>query len=125
MSAATKRSRMAISHEPSVAGPDGIHMTFRDLPPPTCSHWVMRRKAQVVIAVRGGLLTLEQAMRRYGLTRLEYEAWASAWDRHGMPGLRTTRLKDYRASSRHGGPRGSRPGILAAAREEGLDAPAQ
>ena len=89
-------------------------MTLRDLPPPTCSHWVMRRKAQVVIAVRGGLLTLQQAMHRYGLTRLEYEAWASAWDRHGMPGLRTTRLKDYRAS-RYGSHRTVGPEILAAA----------
>lgn len=105
MRATSKRSRAAVSPEQSVAGPDGVRMTFRDLPPPNCSHWVMRRKAQVVIAVRGGLITLEQALKRYGLTRLEYEAWASTWDRHGMPGLRTTRLQDYRASPRYGGKR--------------------
>ena len=31
------------------------------LPPPETKRWVMRRKAQVVAAVRSGLLTFEEA----------------------------------------------------------------
>jgi hypothetical protein len=43
-----------------------------------------------VTAVRGGLLTLAEALARYGLTEEEFEAWRGAFDRHGLSGLRTT-----------------------------------
>jgi len=36
--------------------------------------WVIRRKAQVVAAVRGGLLSLEEACSRYMLTVEEFLA---------------------------------------------------
>ncbi|HVY02339.1 MAG TPA: DUF1153 domain-containing protein, partial [Caulobacterales bacterium] len=55
------------------------------------------RKAEVVAAVRGGLLTMEDACKRYSLTLEEFEAWVNAIDRHGLPGLRTTRIQQYRA----------------------------
>ena len=67
-----------------------------DLPPPNTRRWVIRRKAEVVSAVRGGLLTLEEALNRYGLTEEEFESWRWAFDRHGMAGLRTT-LRGERA----------------------------
>ena len=44
----------------------------REAPP---SHWVIRRKAEVVAAVRGGLLSLEEACSRYTLTVEEFLAW--------------------------------------------------
>jgi hypothetical protein len=50
----------------------------------------------VVAAVRGGLLTLEQACERYSLTQEEFQAWQKSIERHGMAGLRTTRLQQYR-----------------------------
>ena len=34
------------------------------LPPPGTKRWVIRRKAEVVAAVRGGLLSLEEACSR-------------------------------------------------------------
>ena len=45
----------------SVPGPDGKQITLKDLPEPTIRRWVTRRKAEVVAAVRGGLLTLKEA----------------------------------------------------------------
>jgi hypothetical protein len=67
------------------------------LPPPTTKRWVIRRKAAVVAAVRGGLLTLEDACQRYTLSTEEFLSWQRLIDRHGMRGLRATRLQDYRA----------------------------
>ncbi len=79
-----------------IIGPDGSPLTKADLPPADTKRWVIRRKAQVVLAVRGGLLTLEEACTRYALTKEEFAGWEEAIDRHGMPGLRTTRLQQYR-----------------------------
>lgn len=79
-----------------VIGPDGSPLTLADLPPPSTRRWVIRRKAEVVAAVRGGLLTLEEACQRYALTLEEFLSWQRAIEQHGLPGLRTTRLQDYR-----------------------------
>ncbi|MFO1186350.1 MAG: DUF1153 domain-containing protein [Alphaproteobacteria bacterium] len=79
-----------------VVGPDGNPLTKADLPPPETKRWVIRRKAEVVAAVRGGLLTLEEACERYRLTTEEFLAWQKAIERHGMPGLRATRIQHYR-----------------------------
>jgi hypothetical protein len=71
-------------------------LTLRDLPPTNTGRWVIRRKAEVIAAVRGGLLTLEEALERYQLTSEEFLAWQRSIDRHGMAGLRTTRIQQYR-----------------------------
>lgn len=80
----------------SVIGPLGEALTRADLPPPTTSRWVVRRKAEVVAAVNGGLLTIREACDRYGLTLEELASWQRAIDREGMPGLRATRVQHYR-----------------------------
>ncbi len=46
----------------AVVGPDGRHITLADLPLRGSSAWVTRRKAEVVAAVHGGLLTSEDAL---------------------------------------------------------------
>ena len=74
-----------------------------ELPPANTRRWVVRRKAAVVAAVESGKITLEEACRRYQLTEEEFHAWQRAYDAHGLPGLRATRLQQYRA------PRSSRP----------------
>jgi len=81
--------------------PDALAMSD-DLPPPNTQRWVVRRKAAVITAVRSGRITLEEALRRYNLTEEEYRSWERAFDEHGLPGLRSTRLQQYR------GPRPSR-----------------
>jgi hypothetical protein len=79
-----------------VIGPDGRVLTVADLPPRNTTRWVIRRKAELVAAVRGGLLSLEEACERYTLTIDEFLSWQHAIDRCGLPGLRATRVQDYR-----------------------------
>ena len=79
-----------------VVGPTGTPLTMADLPPANTQRWVIRRKAEVVAAVRGGLLTQEDACTRYCLSEEEFAAWQAAIDRHGLAGLRTTRIQQYR-----------------------------
>jgi len=81
-----------------VIGPDGSPLTVADLPPLNTQRWVIRRKAEVVAAVRGGLLSLEEACSRYTLTVEEFLAWQASIDQHGLAGLRTTRIQQYRNS---------------------------
>lgn len=70
-----------------------------DLPHPETKRWVIRRKAAVVAAVRRGVLSLEEACARYRLSVEEFTSWQRLIERHGMAGLRTTRLQDYRAGA--------------------------
>jgi hypothetical protein len=91
---------MSEMHRPRVKyviGPDGSPLTISDLPPTSTRRWVIRRKAEVVAAVRGGLLSLEEACARYTLTVDEFLAWQFSIDQHGLAGLRTTRIQHYRA----------------------------
>ena len=79
-----------------VIGPLGEPLTLDSLPPPGTSRWVVRRKAEVVAAVNGGMLTFDEVCDRYGLTMEEFAAWKRAVDRSGMAGLRVTRIQHYK-----------------------------
>ncbi len=79
-----------------VIGPLGESLTIDSLPPPETTRWVVRRKAEVVAAVNGGLLTVSEVCERYSLTLEEFASWQRAIDRSGMPGLRVTRIQHYR-----------------------------
>ncbi len=85
-------------HPGFAIGPDGTAMTLDDLPPPDTTRWVIRRKAQVVAGVRGGLISLEEACERYKLSIEEFLSWQRLIDRHGLQGLRVTRTQKYRAT---------------------------
>jgi hypothetical protein len=76
--------------------PSGRLMTFKDLPPQDTQRWVIRRKAEVVAGVHGGLISLEQACRRYELSIDEFRSWEKLLKAHGLAGLRTTRARKYR-----------------------------
>jgi hypothetical protein len=80
----------------SVIGPLGELLTLDSLPPPSTTRWVVRRKAEVVAAVNGGLLTVDEVCDRYSLTLEEFAGWQRAVDRSGMPGLRVTRIQHYK-----------------------------
>ncbi len=80
----------------SVIGPLGEKLERASLPPPNTSRWVVRRKAEVVAAVNGGLLTIAEACERYSLTLEEFASWQRAIEREGMAGLRATRVQHYR-----------------------------
>ena len=60
----------------------------------------MRRKAEVVAAVNGGLLSVDEVCERYGLSVEEFAGWQRAIDRSGMPGLRVTRIQHYKIALR-------------------------
>ena len=80
-----------------VVGPLGEPLTLDSLPPPGTTRWVVRRKAEVVAAVNGGLLTFEEVCERYGLSVEEFAGWKRAVERSGMPGLRVTRIQHYKS----------------------------
>jgi hypothetical protein len=91
-----QQQRLNSKGEKYVIGPTGAPLTLADLPPENTQRWVIRRKAEVVAAVHGGLLSLDEACSRYSLTSEEFLGWQRSIERHGLAGLRTTRLQQYR-----------------------------
>lgn len=79
-----------------VVGPLGEAIGLEALPPQDNRRWTVRRKAEVVAAVDGGLLTFDHACERYGLTVEELTSWQRAVRRSGAQGLRATRIQQYR-----------------------------
>jgi hypothetical protein len=78
----------------------GAVVSVDSLPSPDTKRWVIRRKAEVVAAVRAGVISLEDACKRYTLSVEEFLSWQRLVDSHGLPGLRVTRLQDYRSGGR-------------------------
>lgn len=79
-----------------VIGPLGEPLTLDSLPAAHTRRWVVRRKAEVVAAVNGGLITVDEVLDRYDLSLEEFTSWQRAVERSGMPGLRVTRIQHYR-----------------------------
>lgn len=84
-----------------------VGLTMADLPSPDIQRWVVRRKAIVVEAVEIGLLSLEAACARYNLSVEEFRSWQRKLARHGLAGLRTTRIQQYRVHEPAAGSRGA------------------
>jgi hypothetical protein len=80
-----------------VLGPSGKPITIEDLPPADTGRWVVSRKMAVVAGVRAGLISLDEACRRYSLSADEFASWQRLLAAHGLKGLRATRLQSYRA----------------------------
>lgn len=66
--------RLNVGRPARVIGADGRPLTLADLPARD-ARWNGKRKAQVVAAVRGNLISFDEAVRRYGLSPGEYSAW--------------------------------------------------
>jgi Protein of unknown function (DUF1153) len=73
---------------------DASPLLISNLPAPGTKRWVARRKAEVVAAVRAGLLSLDEARARYSLSVEELASWQESWDRNGLAGLRSTKATD-------------------------------
>ncbi len=84
----------------SVIGPAGQPLTAENLPPRNTVRWVIRRKAEVVAAVRNGLIGLDEACERYRLSVEEFLNWERLVNAHGLRGLRVTRSQWYRDARR-------------------------
>ena len=77
----------------SVRLPDGSVMTRADLPAADTRRWVTRRKAAVVRAVLSGLITRDEAKRRYDLSDEELDDWIGRAREEGLDGLRATQRR--------------------------------
>ncbi len=77
-------------------GPLGEKLTLAALPPRGQTRWVVRRKAEVIAAVDGGLLTFDEACDRYYITADEFASWQRSIERAGLSGLRATPAPSYK-----------------------------
>jgi hypothetical protein len=75
-------------------------LALETLPAPDTKRWIPRRKAVVLAALRTGLLRIDEACERYGLSADEILSWQRLVERHGVTALRTTRLQVYRSSEK-------------------------
>jgi Protein of unknown function (DUF1153) len=78
-------------HADQVIGPSGMALTLADLPSENGGRWMPLRKAQIIAAVTGGLLSLPEACARYRISGEEFNVWVDAYERFGLAGLRAGR----------------------------------
>ena len=86
-----------------IVGPTGAALTLADLPPANTQRWVIRRKAEVVAAVRGGLLTREEARERYGFHQFRVQREQHENDER-LAEKAQAKLADLAQHSRHTDP---------------------
>lgn len=80
----------------SVIGPLGQPLTLDLLPPRDTKRWIAHRKAELVAAVDGGLLTIEEVCERYGIELEEFVSWQRGIDRLGLRGVWVTYAQKHR-----------------------------
>ena len=97
----------------AVLGRDGQEVPLVKIPcrivvnnPPSANTicWTIRRKVEIVTAVRNGILTLGKACERYRLSAEEFLNWERLIAAHGLRGLKVTRIQEYRQSKPEDGP---------------------
>ncbi len=86
-----------------MTGTAGKFLTINNLPPTNIKRWTTLRKAQVVSAVRRGLIARERACKRYRISAEELLSWEHSFNKHGTRGLRATGRQDHRQSSPRAG----------------------
>ena len=90
---------------PSVRLPLGVNgevVAPNDLPSTRPKRWVAGRKAEILAAVEVGLLTVEEACARYGLSLDEFLLWKRAVKTAGVSGLKIKRVQDHRSRRAEG-----------------------
>ncbi len=83
----------------TVIDPYGEPLTVDTLPSTGTVRWVPRRKAQVVCAVRGGVISRQEACDRYGISDEELFSWENLLDDHGLRALHVTKMQRYRQAA--------------------------
>jgi hypothetical protein len=66
------------------------------LPEANITRWTIKAKLAICEAIDLGELSRAAALERYSLTGEELDSWIAKAERHGLPGLRVTRIKQYR-----------------------------
>ncbi len=77
----------------SVIGPAGQPLNVDNLPPRDTVRWVIRRKAEVVTAVRNGLISMDDACERYRLSVEEFLNWEKLVSAHGLAACGSRELR--------------------------------
>lgn len=75
---------------------DGSVMTRADLPDVNTRRWVASRKAAVVRAISAGLISSDEAVDIYQLSKEELNSWHVAVEQHGEVALKATAIQRYR-----------------------------
>lgn len=76
---------------------DGVPLCINDLPAAGYrGYWTAKRKAKLLLAIQGELMSISEAFERYAMTADEIIAWRRDFYPHGINGLRATRLQEYR-----------------------------
>lgn len=81
---------------PVVRDLQGNVITVRDLPPPSTKRWVTNRKAILVRAVQGGLITREEVLATYQMEDRELAIWEKEFAAYGAEGLKITKTQKRR-----------------------------
>lgn len=63
--------------------------------PPVEGRMTPGRKAQIIDAIKAGVITMAEAQARYNLSAEEIATWATRLENHGVAGLRVTRTQRY------------------------------
>jgi hypothetical protein len=74
----------------------------KTIPPPSGTRWGSRRKAAVVLGLRAGVLTREEAFERYRLSAEELASWEAAFEKGGLQALSRKAVTRERQLSRTG-----------------------
>jgi Protein of unknown function (DUF1153) len=67
-----------------------------NLPDSAVTRWVPRRKAELISAIENGILSAEDASKRYRLTPEELAEWQSSYSQFGARGLKATLVQQIR-----------------------------
>ena len=66
-----------------------------DLPSPDTRRWTAQKKSVVVLAVQGGMCSLQDALDRYHMTEAEFRIWEEEI-KEGLNGLQITKHQQRR-----------------------------
>ncbi len=80
-------------------GPDEQRRLIASLPPHNATRWTTVRKAQVVAAIVGGVLTMEDARLRYALSEEEFISWQGVAARSKVRRFRSDRSVELSLSA--------------------------
>jgi hypothetical protein len=85
---------------PVIRDLQGNVITPVDLPDPATVRWTPNKKCIVVRAVRGGLITIEEVLSRYGMREREFLIWEKGLKEDGISGLKVTHYQRRRKAKK-------------------------
>lgn len=74
----------------TAVGPCGNLITPMSLPKSTAVRWTPRRKAELVIAIKKGLIPFTNALSQYYVSEEEFHDWATRYENGGLEALMRT-----------------------------------